>query len=43
MGSWKSFSIADAVNLSKAVMDEFKTETFNACRRNFCSEDDNDF
>jgi hypothetical protein len=43
MDSWKSFSIADAVNFIKTVMDELKPETDNACWKNLWSETVNVF
>ena len=43
MDCWKSFTIADAINLIEAAMDELKPETVNACWKNLCSEVVHDF
>ena len=43
MDCWKSFSIADAINFSKAAMDKVNPETANACWKNLWSEAVNDF
>ena len=40
---WKSFTIADAITLIEAAMDELKPETDNDCWKNLWSEAVNDF
>ncbi|KAM9226313.1 tigger transposable element-derived protein 1-like [Dugong dugon] len=43
MQCWKSFTVADAITLIKAAVDELKPEIINACWKNLWSEIVNDF